>query len=680
MGNEPQTKPITYNKPENPSQLFGPNYTGPFIHPSVSSFSDIVNAYANRSLIDNTLEKMKLYSARPCIGFRKLIAPGKYDDKYTYYTYHEIETFCMRFAKNIHSNATKLLAYDTYNNIDFKLIGIFSKNCTEWVITDNACQMDSITTVTLYATLGEEAFDHICKETLIKTICVSPDLVDMLIKCKTKFNIETLQNVLLFDMTTNITEKEVNEIQTKLKNAGIEMIRFTSMIKENDSVKESDLTISKPDTVMTICYTSGTTGLPKGVMIIQRNMIAMLEMCIKDSGIPLDENGCHFSFLPLAHIMERIIMSGFMSVAARIGFISGNVHTTLLDDLSLLKPTLLFLVPKVLTNLRAKIMDKLNALPPFKRRIAFKAIQTKQENFERYGVVSHYVYDKIVFNQIRKVFGGNLRAVLSASAPLPKRLADDFKIFLSVPIVEGWGMTELTGPAFATSFYDLSNNSAGGVISTSNMILYDVPQLGYTHSSPMPSGEICIRGPSTCIGYYKKPKETAETIDENGYLHTGDIGLLTEHGVRIVDRVKEIFKLSQGEYIIPNKLENVYEKSKYVNNILIYGNSLKNNIVGVVVPNLKHCANFLGKDTTTYQEIKASEALRDEIKKDFLQLASEASFNSLEKLEYFVLTEEEFSISNGCITPTLKMVRKKIEQKYKDEIEEVYKAIPLKVK
>ena len=279
MGNEPQTKPTTYNKPENPSQLFGPNYTGPFIHPSVSAFSDVVAAYKDRSLIANTLAKMKLFSARPCIGFRKQVSPGKYDDKYTYFTYEEIRTFCTTFAKNIHFHARKLLAYDTYNDIDFRLIGIFAKNCTEWVITDNACQMDSITTVTLYSTLGEEAFDHICKESLIKTICVSPDLVDMLIKCKTKFNIDTLQHALLFDMTTNVSEKDISEIEAKLKAVGIEMIRFTSMIKDDNGVNENELTISQPDTVMTICYTSGTTGLPKGVMIIQRNMIAMLEMC-----------------------------------------------------------------------------------------------------------------------------------------------------------------------------------------------------------------------------------------------------------------------------------------------------------------------------------------------------------------------------------------------------------------
>ena len=225
--------------------------------------------------------------------------------------------------------------------------------------------MDSVTTATLYATLGQDAFKYICDQTQIKTILVSPDLVDMLCELKLKFDLQRLSIAILFDLTTNCDSKMELD---KLKNAGFTAYSFTQdFLKENNKVKDSDLQISKPDTIMTVCYTSGTTGNPKGVMLSQRNLISVLETVIRDSSVPLDENGAHISFLPLAHIFERMVISGFMGVAAKIGFISGSVRTTLMEDMSLFGPTLLFTVPRVLQTIRMKIFDGFNALSNWKK-------------------------------------------------------------------------------------------------------------------------------------------------------------------------------------------------------------------------------------------------------------------------------------------------------------------------
>ena len=394
------------------------------------------------------------------------------------------------------------------------------------------------------------------------------------------------------------------------------------------------------------------------------------------------------SFLPLAHIMERMVVMGFMSIAARIGFISGSVRTTLMDDMQLLKPTLLFTVPRVLQTIRAKIFDGFNKLPYVLKRMAYKALETKRDNFVKYGIIHHVFWDSIVLNKVRKMFGTDLKCILCASAPMPKELADDIKIMIGVPIVEGWGMTELTGPAFASSYYDLTNNKSGGVISSSYMKLVDIPELGYTKDTikdgkTCPSGEICIKGPARCAGYYKNPKETKIAFDDEGFIHTGDVGMIFPHygnGIKIVDRVKEIFKLSQREYIIPNKLEAVYNKSKYINQILIYGNSFKNNIIGVVTLDKKAAAELLqlGRDANVSEMIK-SELLRTEIEKDLERLATEAQFNSLEKVKYFILSPEDFTIENEMMTPNLKMVRKQIEKHFKKEIDELYESIPIKI-
>lgn len=671
-----------YNKYEDPIIKGGLGFSGPFIHPSVTNFKeDIEKRFANKTLIEKSIQNMIKFKDRDCLGYRKRKenkggdSEQGYEDVFTYFTFAQIHQMTSNFARNIHLR-TDLFYKDTFNNQSFKLIGIFAKNCTEWVVTDMGCQMDSITTVTLYSTLGPDAFLYICNQTLISTVCVTPDLVSMLVENKKKLNISSLKYAILFDLTT---EADSNCVQV-LRDGGFEVVLFKSLIEDNKEVKDEDLELSKPETVLTICYTSGTTGNPKGVMVIQRNMIAMLESCIENSKVPIDESSAHLSFLPLAHIMERFIITGYMSVAAKVGFLSGSVKTTLVKDIELLKPTLLFVVPRVLQTFRTKIFQTFDRLPGFKRKLAYKALSVKRDNFRRYGVITHAFYDKVVFSKVRQTFGGEVKCILCSSAPLPKELADDFKIFLSIPIIEGWGMTEFAGPAFTTNYTDHTNYTAGGVMSCSYMKVIDVPELDYTSKTMIngvlcPSGEICIKGPATCVGYYKDNEENKKAFDEEGFLHTGDVGCITSYnnGMKIVDRVKEIFKLSQGEYIIPNKLENVYSKSKYVSQILIYGNSTKNHIIALIAPNKQSCAEFLQlAKNEPLGKMLTSPALEKEIKNDLNRLAKENNFNSLEKVNHFILTDEEFSVENECMTPTLKLIRKKIEKRYNEQIEEQY--------
>ena len=591
---------------------------------------------------------------------------------------------CQKFAKNLHEKKEKLIHKDSYKNKHFNLVGIFAKNCTEWVIADMGCQMDSVTTATLYATLGHEAFKYICDQTQIKTIMVSPDLVKMLCELKKSYNLKQLTTAILFDMTTNCdTEKELE----KLTNAGFTAYSFTKdFLKDNDNVKDSDLEISKPETIMTICYTSGTTGNPKGVMLSQRNLISVLETVIRDSSVPLDENGTHISFLPLAHIFERMVISGFMGVAAKVGFISGSVRTTLMEDMSLLGPTLLFTVPRVLQTIRMKIFDGFNKLSGWKKKLAYKAYHTKLENYRKYGIITHAIYDQLIFKKIRAMFGNKLKTVLCASAPMPKELADDFKVFLSVPIIEGLGMTELSGSAFCTNYHDLTNFTAGGVTGGAKMIIKSVPDLGYTIDDVIdgincPAGEICLKGPLIFDGYYKNDEENEKAFDEDGYFHTGDVGRIFPNlgnGLKIVDRVKEIFKLSQGEYIIPAKLESAYSKSSFIQQIMIYGNSSMNNIIAIICPEKKHCAEALDISVDELVKDEENEALKKLIINDLSKLAIEAKFNGLEKVKYVLITFEGFTVGNSCMTPTMKIVRKKVELRFKDRIDKLYSSISMK--
>ena len=690
MGNTNLSKIYEYNKYEDPTHKKGEDFCGPFINPAVENFQkETEEYYKNKSLIEYNIEKMQKYKDRPFIGRRLKIGETKegspiFEKKYTYYTYNEVLNMCKTFAKNIHELKNELLYKDSYKGIEFNLIGIFAKNCTEWVISDLGCQMDNITTATLYATMGQEAFKYICEQTKIKTIFVSPDLVEILCNVKKKYKLESLTKVILFDMTTNCdTEKELS----KLKNAGFMTFSFQKdFMKQNLNIKDEDLQISTPDTIMTICYTSGTTGDPKGVMLSQRNLISVLETCIKSSAVPVDEFACHISFLPLAHIFERMIISGFIGFAGKIGFISGSVRTTLMEDMSLLQPTILCLVPRVMQTIRTKIFDGFNSLNGWKKQLAYKAYNTKLENYKKYGIFTHVLYDMLIFKKIRNMFGGNLKTILCASAPMPKSLADDFKIFLSIPIIEGLGMTELSGSTFATNYHDYTNYTAGGVTSGAKLLIKSVKDLGYTIDDVIdgvncPAGEICVKGPSVFVGYYKNDLENKKCFDESGYFHTGDVCRMFPNfgnGIKIVDRVKEIFKLSQGEYIIPAKLESVYAKSFLIGQIMVYGNSSMNNIIAIIMPDKKHCADALNVSVNELVKNEENNKLKEIIIKDLDKLAKEAGFNGLEKVKYVILTFEGFTVENSCMSPTMKIVRKKVELKFKNRIDELYKSIPVK--
>ena len=690
MGNTHLDKVYEYNRLEIENITKREGYSGPYIYPKLKNFQkESVEYFQNKSLISYNIEQMKKYKDRPCLGRRLKVGVNEkgepiYEKKYTYFSSINVYHMCLNFSKNLHEKRKELIHRDSYNNIDFDLIGIFAKNCTEWVVADLGCQMDTITTATLYATLGPNAFKFICEQTQIKTVLVSPDLVKMLCEFKKKFTLNNLTNVILFDLTTNCDSEKVLQ---ELEKAGFTAYSFTKdFLKENNNIKETDLKISQPDTIMTVCYTSGTTGNPKGVMLSQRNLIAVLETVIDGGSIPVDEYAAHISFLPLAHIFERMVISGFMGIGAKVGFISGSVRTTLMEDIKYFGPTLLFTVPKVLLTIRNKVIEGFDKLSGWKKKLAYTAYHTKLDNYKKYGIVTHAIYDMLVFKKIREMFGNRIKVVLCASAPLRKELADDFKVFLSVPVVEGLGMTELSGSPFCTNYNDYTNFTAGGVNWGARMLLKSVPDLGYTINDVIegincPAGEMCLKGPVVFHGYYKNDEENKKCFDEEGYFHTGDVGRLYPNygnGLKIVDRVKEIFKLSQGEYIIPAKLESVYTKSIYVQQLMIYGNPTKNNIIAIVIPDKKKCAEALHISIDDLVKDTENKKLHELIINDFNKLAIDAEFNGLEKVKYILVDFDEFTNNNNCLTPTMKIIRKNVEIKFKERIDKLYEEISKK--
>jgi long-chain acyl-CoA synthetase len=651
--------------------------SGPFVHPSVENFKIVENKFLNKSLIEAISTKLKENPDASCMGYRKQINDNECEPFYSFLTNKQILSMSENFSKNLARNNLSIHKQFEDEGV-YEFLGIFAKNCIEWIVTDIACQMNSVTTVTFYSTLGDQAFEHICKQTETSTICISPENIDILIKFKNQFGLETLENVILYDLTLQIFEKQ--KLQN-LKSAGFNLYLFSDLIKQSDEA--CNLKISEPDTVLTICYTSGTTALPKGVQLTQRNFYAQLTTSVSASGfVPLKDD-IHICYLPLAHVMERVLILFCLLYSIKAGMISGEVRKTLREDLQILKPTFLIAVPRILNTLRQAIFGEFEKVPAgCKKNLLNKALRIKKEQLLHSGIITHSLYDSLVFKKVREKFGGKIRLIITGSAPLPKDLADDIKILFSVPIVEAYGMTECCGAAVVTSMLDTSNTSAGGCFIASKIKLEDVPEMKYTSETKLngqnsPSGEICIGGPIVFKGYFRNQEETRKMIDSDGWLHSGDVGriLPNDRGLKIFDRIKEIFKLSQGEYIAPSKLESVYSKSKYVMQICIYGDSQKNFVVGIIVPNKPALYEFLKNkimDVNGVENFYNDKAVKEEVRADLERLAKENNFNSLEKVSNFILTGKEFTIDNGCLTPTMKLVRRKIETTFQEEISRMY--------
>ena len=644
--------------------------------PNTKEYIAEIESLTVLGLIENIF---KQHGSRNALGYRKPKSATELENHFTFFKYSQLQEMSSNLIQNIKKH--NLVEVSKFNDQpgDWKIFGIFARNSVEWVVTDLALQMDDITSATFYATLGSESFDHIFSQTQLQTIAVSPESIKKLVEFHKKFQFKSLKNVVIFDYTIWYDSEEANS----LKELGLEVFLFSDLIKKPETVVE--LTKPKPNSIVTLCYTSGTTSLPKGAMITQKGL-ASQKYLLQDTGIPFAFSDVMISYLPLAHVMERAAILLTLLSGASTGFISGlDVKKYLMEDLPILQPTILVAVPRILINFHQKVLDTFSGLTGCSRSLADKALRIKRENYDSNHDIHHRLYDSLVFKKVRAKFGGNLRALVCGSAPIPKDISKDIKLMLSIPLIEGYGMTELSGGSNGTSIYDFSNSNVGSVLRTLYLKLVDKNELNYNSKTMIegqlaPTGEICYKGPSVFAGYFKDDKNTKETIDSDGWLHTGDVGMIepSNKGLKIVDRVKEIFKLNQGEYIAPAKLEGAYNKSPFVAQICIYGNSEKSNIIAIVVVNKPKCIETLLqagiiKEGEELTEDKLKEPkLLEAIKNNFDEIAKFSKFNTLEKPPKFILTFKEFSIQNDLLTPTMKLVRKKIQNYFQGEINEAY--------
>ncbi|MFK2821386.1 AMP-dependent synthetase/ligase [Arcobacter sp. YIC-80] len=405
--------------------------------------------------------------------------------------------------------------------------------------------------------------------------------------------------------------------------------------------------------IFSIIYTSGNTGTPKGVMLTHKNIISQLHDI--NTLISLKQNETALSLLPLAHIFERTVMSYYLSRGISIYFVDDI--TNVANLLKVVKPTIMTAVPRLLEKIYNKIQTNISNKPFISRFLASKAFEYAQNENMNKDSFYFTIFDKVVYSKFREIFGLRLTKLVSGGAALPKDIAVFFNN-IGVPIYQGYGLTEFS-PVISTNYPNNNKlGSSGRVIPSATIKISQ-------------EGELLVKGPSLMKGYLNQEKLTNETIDNQGWLHTGDIARVDEQGyLYITSRKKEVFKTSTGEYVAAVKIEQKLAKNKYIEFAVVIANNRKYTTALLFVDKeIFNEAKRLNKHLTI-QEYYNNEKITSEINNHIKEVNKD--LNEWEKVVQYKLITNDISIETGELTPSMKICRAFIEQKYENDINSMY--------
>ncbi|UOB17817.1 AMP-dependent synthetase/ligase [Abyssalbus ytuae] len=520
-----------------------------------------------------------------------------------------------------------------------KIAIISYSNRTEWNIVDIGILQLGAHNVPIYPTISEEDYEYILNHSE-STYCFvsSQEVLDKVNAIKK--NVPTLKEVYCFDNIENC--KNWNEV--------LELGHDQSTQEEIEKLKEK----VKAEDLATIIYTSGTTGRPKGVMLSHDNIVS--NVLNSAERVPFDKGATSLSFLPVCHIFERMILYLYQYFGISIHFAESIEKIS--ENIQEVKPQVMTVVPRLTEKVYDKIYTKGGELTGIKKNLFFWAVELALK-FEPYGANGWWyekklaIARKLVFSKWKEGLGGRLEVMVSGSAALQPRLARVFGA-AGMPIMEGYGLTE-TSPVISVN----DQRNKGWKIGTVGKI---IPQ---TDVKIAEDGEILVKGPQVMMGYYKDPEKTKNVMTGN-YFHTGDIGEIDAEGfLKITDRKKEMFKTSGGKYVAPQLIENEMKQSRFIEQIMVIGEGEKMP-AALIQPNFEfvkewaHRHNIeLGDDLNeVIKNKKLIERIQEEI--DFYN----ERFGKWEKIKRFELTPDVWSIEDGQLTPTMKLKRKAVKEKY----------------
>uniref|UniRef100_A0ACD5XPU5 Uncharacterized protein n=1 Tax=Avena sativa TaxID=4498 RepID=A0ACD5XPU5_AVESA len=542
-------------------------------------------------------------------------------------------------------------------------IGLYFINRPEWIIVDHACAAYSYVSVPLYDTLGPDAVQFIVNHATVEAIFCVPQTLSALLSFITQMPCVRLIVVVGGDDANTPSSTETTAVQ----------IITYSRLQSQGKMSSQTYRPPRPEDVATICYTSGTTGTPKGAVLSHENLIA--NVAGSSLGIRFYPSDVYISYLPLAHIYERANQIALLHYGVAIGFYQGD-NLKLMDDLAALRPTVFASVPRLYNRIYSAITNAVKESGGLKERLFRTAYNAKRQAIIN-GRNPSPMWDKLVFNKIKARLGGRVRLMTSGASPLSADVMEFLRICFGGDVLEGYGMTETSCVITTMDIGDKLIGHVGSPNPSCEVKLVDVPEMNYTsEDQPYPRGEICVRGPAIFCGYYKDEVQTRDVIDDDGWLHTGDIGLWLPGGrLKIIDRKKNIFKLAQGEYIAPEKIENVYAKCKFIAQCFVYGDSFNSFLVAIVAVEpdvLKAWAASEGIQHEDLRQLCNDPRAKAAVLADMDSIGKEAQLRGFEFAKAISLVAEPFTVENGLLTPTFKVKRPQAKAYFAKELADMY--------
>jgi long-chain acyl-CoA synthetase len=631
------------------------------------------------TLDDLFLRAVRLYSTHDCLGTRELlneeneIQPnGKVFKKvilgdYSWMTYEEV----YRKMSNLGSGLMALGQQPRKN------ICIFAETRAEWMLAAQACFKYNFPVVTLYSTLGEDAIVHGIQESEVSHVITSNDLVPKFKKILHRM--PQVKYLIYMDQGSKVA---VDGFPDNVQVLSMSAVRERGSKQENIS---SPITKPTKEDLAVIMYTSGSTGLPKGVLITHANLMAgMSGQCQRVPQLGPDDT--YIGYLPIAHVLELSAELSCLGHGTRIGYSSpltlsdqsSKIKKGCKGDATVLKPTLMAAVPVIMDRLYKAVWGKVDEGGKFGKAFFEFAYDYKKSRIEL-GFDTPNT-NKFIFSKTRALLGGRIRMMLSGGAPLSGDTQKFMNICFCCPVGQGYGLTETCGAGTVHDTYDLTIGRVGAPLQCCEMMLRDWLEGGYTNrDKPYPRGEILVGGGNVAMGYYKDPKKTAEDfIEINGrrYFCTGDIGEFQEDGcLRIIDRKKDLVKLQAGEYVSLGKVETALKMSAMVDNICIYADSYKMFTVALIVPSpkqLKALAAQKSLQYESYEDLCDHPEMEKELLKALQQQAVKAKLERFEMPQRVRLCHEMWTPETGLVTDAYKLKRKIIQNRFQVDISRMY--------
>ncbi|XP_077000644.1 long-chain-fatty-acid--CoA ligase 1 isoform X4 [Tamandua tetradactyla] len=590
----------------------------------------------------------------PCLGSRKPNQP------YEWISYKEVADLseCVGSA----------LIQKGYKASPDQFVGIFSQNRPEWVIIEQGCFAYSMVIVPLYDTLGEDAITYIVNKAKLSVIFIDkPEKAQLLL--------EGIENKLTTSLKTLVIMDPYGiDLVEQGKKYGVEIMSMKAL-EDLGKVNRWKPKPPTPEDLAVICFTSGTTGNPKGALITHQNIVCDCSAFVKatEKMLELNPSDTHISYLPLAHMYEQLMQCVMLCHGAKIGFFQGDIRL-LMDDLKVLQPTVFPVVPRLLNRMFDRIFAQADTT--LKRWLLDFASKRKEAELRSGIIRNNSLWDKLIFYKIQASLGGKVRLMVTGAAPVSATVLTFLRAALGCQFYEGYGQTECAAGCCLTLPGDWTAGHVGAPMPCNFIKLVDVEEMNYLAARG--EGEVCVKGPNVFKGYLKDPEKTAEALDKDGWLHTGDIGKWLPNGtLKIIDRKKHIFKLAQGEYIAPEKIENIYIRSEPVAQVFVHGESLQAFLIAIVVPDVETLCHWAQKRgfEGSFVELCRNKDVKKAILEDMVQLGKDGGLKPFEQIKGIALHPELFSIENGLLTPTMKAKRPELRNYFRSYIDELYSTI-----